>query len=91
MSCILGGLRATMDPLEATKASRLKKSGVGGLSATTSRGPCSGCSGTGTARAISLKPSRPSRLGAYRQTRALLWDVLIKGNPVRGPFPTRWV
>ena len=91
MSCILGGPRATPDPSEAMEASRLKKYEAGDLSATTPRGPRSGCSGTGTARAILLKPSRASRPGAYRQVRALLWGVLIKGNPVRGAFPTSWV
>ena len=90
MSCILGGPRATPDPSEAMEASRLKKYEAGDLSATTPRGPRSGCSGTGTARAILLKPSRAAA-GAYRQARAPHWDVLIKGNPVRGAFPTRWV
>lgn len=90
MSCILGGPRATIDPLEVTDASQLKKYKVGDLSATMPRGPCSDCSGTGTARAVLLKPSRPSGPGAYRQARAPPWDVPIKGNPVRGALLTRW-
>ena len=78
MSCILGGPRATPDPAGAMEASQLKKYEAGDLSATTPRGPRSGCCGTGTTLVVLDISELPMGPPASGQTGACIWQIPIK-------------